>query len=188
MINSHRWLKWLGLSCSAGALLATTLLLSQHRSGTPTNRVVSTAAMMEQPVIIEHQGERTRWQLHAVKAEESPSPDDQQTQNADKMHLTQPRLEIFSDHGERITIQGDDAWFDPLKRHARFIGHVTIDYKPWLLQSAEALFDGVSGTLHIRGAFSAHGDRVTMHGADLTIDQAQQQLRVRRHITIEDQR
>jgi len=139
--------------------------------------------MMDQPVIIENRGEQVRWKLRATKAEQA-KPD----QKVKEMHLTQPSLEIFNNKKESVTIQGDDAWFDPIQRRASFVGHVTIDYQQWHLQSADALFDGVSGTVHIQGAFAAHGDRVTMHGTDLTIDQAQQRLEVRQHIIIKDQR
>jgi len=129
-------------------------------------------------VIVENRGEQVRWKLRASKAE----------QGLREMHLTQPRLEIFSENGRIIPIQGDAAWFDPIKRSARFVGHVSIDYQQWHLQSAEVLFDGANGTLHITGAFSAHGDHVTMHGKNLTGDQARQRLEVRHHIKIEDQR
>jgi len=139
--------------------------------------------MMEQPVIIENRGEKTRWKLRASKAEQAKPG-----QKIQALHLTAPHLEIFNSSGEGIPVQGDDAWFDPIKRSAHFVGHVTIDYQQWHLQSADALFDGISGTVHIKGAFTAQGDGVTMHGADLTVDQARQRLEVRRHITIKDQR
>ncbi|MDX8413581.1 MAG: hypothetical protein R8J85_05780 [Mariprofundales bacterium] len=159
------------------------MLLSQHPSSAPVTPSSSKTSMMEQPVIIENQGEQTRWKLRATKAEQAKPG-----QKIQALHLTAPHLEIFNSSGESIPVQGDDAWFDPIKRSAHFVGHVTIDYQQWHLQSADALFDGINGVVHIKGAFTAHGDHVAMHGADLTVDQAQQRLEVRHHITIEDQR
>ena len=176
---SIRSIKWLALALALGAVAATLLLLGRHRD-TPAAPAApaATQPVMEQPVIIENSGGKARWKLRATKAEQGPT----------SMRLTRPYLEMYDDHGQTIPIRGDAAWFDPLARTARFVGHVTIDYRQWHLQSAEALFDGGSGQLHIPERFLARGDRVTMRGADLTVDQPRQRIMVRRHIRIEDQR
>jgi len=162
-----------------GALVAMLLLLTRHPNhSAPTAQTSNAKSMMDQPVIIENRGEQVRWKLHALKAE----------QGLKQMHLIQPHLEIFDHDGSAIPIEGDEAWFNPLQRNARFVGHVRIDYRQWHLQSTEALFEGSTGKLHIAGKFSAHGDHVTMVGKDLTVDQPHQQIEVRHHVKIEDQR
>lgn len=130
---------------------------------------------MERPVIIENRGARVRWRLQALAAR----------QHAGRIRLTRPLLTLFDRDGNPIPVRGDQATFDPLKRTARFRGHVTIDYRSWHLQSTQARFDGARRTVRIPGAFSAVGEGRRMQGADLIIDERRQRLTVRRHVRIE---
>ncbi len=171
-----RGLKWLALACAIIPLMQAVLLLSKQDGVQPANTATQDErTTMDQPVMIENQGGTVRWKLRAERAEQMPHA----------MRLIHPVLNLFDRDGSPISIRGAHAWFDPLRRSARFAGNVTVDYRQWRLQSTEALFDGARGELHIPGRFTAHGDGRRMSGQDLTLNEESRTLTVRRHVRIE---
>ena len=187
LVNRHRRrpaphyqaLKWSALAAALVALGSMIYLLNHAGSATQSgHRSGSKGGFMDQPVIVEHQGDRLKWRLHARKAE----------QGLHSTHMTSPSLELYDSEGKPIPVRGDEAWFNPVSRNIRFQGHVRIDYQAWRVQTPLAVVDGLHGIIHLPQQFTAQGDGIRAHGTDLWIDQNKHHLEVKQHIWIEDRR
>ncbi|MDX8409089.1 MAG: LPS export ABC transporter periplasmic protein LptC [Mariprofundales bacterium] len=175
----YQALKWSALAATLIALASMIYLLNHaNPAARHDNLVDSKSGFMEQPVIIEHQGDRLKWQLRAKSAE----------QGLRSTHMFAPSLELYDDEGKPILVRGDEAWFDPISRNIRFTGHVRIDYQAWRVQTSQAVFDGLRSIIHLPQQFTAQGDGIHAHGTDLWIDQQKRRLEVKQHIWIEDRR
>jgi len=187
LVNRHRRrsaphyqaLKWSALAATLIALGSMIYLLNHANPATQSDHLAdSKGGFMDQPVIVEHQGDKLKWRLHAKKAE----------QGLHSTHMISPSLELYDSEGEAIPVRGDEAWFDPVSRNIRFEGHVRIDYQAWRVQTPLAVFDGLHSIIHLPQQFTAQGDGIRARGTDLWIDQQKHQMEVRQHIWIEDRR
>jgi len=171
-------LKWLALALVLIVIAAAALFFTLRESHAPTMQKIGGKSAIEQPVIVENDGGTQKWKLRAERAE----------QGLHTTHLFQATLELYDQQGVVIPIHGDEAWFDPIKRSARFVGHVTIDYQSWHVQSSQALFDSTAERVYLPKAFTAQGPEMEATGEDLVIDKRQQRLLVRKHVWINDLR
>ncbi|MDQ6950957.1 MAG: hypothetical protein Q9M26_04765 [Mariprofundales bacterium] len=180
--NRHRspltLLKWLALAGVFISIAGTIHLFIGRDSAILIKQKKAGNGTIEEPVIVEHDGGSLKWKLRARKA----------VRGLNSTHLLQATLELYDQAGIPILIRGDEAWFDPLKRSARFAGHVRIDYQSWRVQSSRATFDSAAGRVYLPDAFTVQGIGVRARGSDLVIDKRQQRIWVRKHIWIEDSR
>ena len=133
---------------------------------------------MEKPSIVERDGDRIIWRLDAEKA----------SQELKGMHLIEPRLELFSESGKPIPVQGREAWFDPASRNIRFEGAVVVDYEGWRLTSEVLDYDSDRQELLVPGAFNIRGKDIRARGKGMRLDRSTQRLWVENGVWIEDSR
>jgi lipopolysaccharide export system protein LptC len=128
-------------------------------------------------LIVERKGERIIWRLRAEKAEQ---------QLSGRMQLDAPRLEMFADDGEAVSVVGRRAWFDPLTRGIRFENDVRVRYQQWLLQSEALSYVSETDELRVPGHFEVTGETTRARGKGLRIKRQTQRLWVEDGIWIEE--
>lgn len=178
-LNYWTYVKWacLGLSAGTVALSFTWLWLAAPQAPRlQPHEDMDTGTRVERPLIVERDGERIVWRLQAEKAK----------QEIRGMHLTQPRLELFTESGKVIPVRGKQAWFQPLSRSIRFEGAVVVDYGEWQLQSEVLHYDSAADELHIPGDFRLKGDRMRARGRTLRARRYLQRIWVDNGVWIED--
>ncbi len=175
------YIKWGCLGISAGSLVLSFAWL--WLAGPPVQPASQqpekdAGTRVEKPSIVERDGERMVWRLNAEKAD----------QELRGMRLTEPRLELFSESGQVIPVQGNYAWFNPVTRNIRFEGAVVVGYKSWRLKSEVLDYDSAKQELHIPGAFHLQGDDIQARGKNMRAQRNTQRLWVENGIWIEDSR
>ncbi len=137
---------------------------------------VDAGTRVEKPLIVERDGDRMIWRLQADKAD----------QEVRGMHLTRPRLELFTESGKVIPVRGRQAWFQPLTRSIRFEGGVVVDYGQWHLRSEVLIYDSASDELRIPGDFRLKGKSLRARGNSLRAKRKQERIWVENGVWIED--
>ena len=172
-------LKWASLAVSVGSMVLAVGLMVFGDHGAQLLRVVSpvVGTKVEKPLIVERKGKRILWRLQADKAE-------QQTKGG--LLLSRPTLELFTDDGEKVTISGARARFDPLHRNIVFRQQVVALYRQWRLTCDTLAYDSSKDEVTVPGPFVARGDKVTIKGAGLRADRDSQRLWVEHGVNIED--
>jgi len=171
--------KWGCLGLSVGSMVASFVWLWLATPQAPPVQRQATAdpgTRVEKPLIVERDGDRMIWRLQADKAD----------QEARGMHLTNPRLELFTESGKVIPVHGRQAWFQPLHRSVRFEGGVVVDYGPWRLRSEVLVYDSDTDELRIPGDFRVKGERLRARGNHLRARRKQERIWVENGIWIED--
>lgn len=186
MQGRQHWalVKWSCLAISVGSIVVAAGLLWVNSKGVVTDepqQVTGEAAKqpqakVEKPLIVERKGEKIVWRLQADSAK-------QQEQG---MYLIEPRLELFSETGEVIPIQGREAWFEPIRKNIHFKGEVKISYREWTLQSEELRYDSGRDEVVVPGRFEAGKPGVTLRGRGLRVDRKTERLTVDHDVWVED--
>ncbi|MBF0282525.1 MAG: LPS export ABC transporter periplasmic protein LptC [Zetaproteobacteria bacterium] len=184
-------LKWLSLSLSIATVVIAVLLIwqksseqdqrlqtqnetsSQHQTANGGEQIE-----VEHPDIVERKGDKVIWRLTAQHA----ITDNQQ------MHLTAPILELYSERGEMIPIQGDEAWYEPEAKNIHFKGHVLVQHEHWRLTSDELRYESLRDIANIPGSFHMQGESVQLRGRTLELNRQSQQIEVKHDVWFEDQR
>lgn len=134
---------------------------------------------VEHPVIIEHREDKIVWRLKAELAEQRLDG---------SLQMQGPLLELYTDSGERIPIQGEQAWFSPIKKQAKFEGDVMVLYRDWELHCGELQYDGKADALHIPGSFRFTGPGISGEGHRLRASRRTEQIWVDEGVRIRDER
>ncbi|MDX8395868.1 MAG: LPS export ABC transporter periplasmic protein LptC [Mariprofundaceae bacterium] len=179
------WLKWGFLAISIGSILMAGALmwlqpkpmLAEQNPAT-VEQVKPARTEVEKPLIVERNGDRLIWRLQADTAE----------QQQDDMYLIQPRLELFTETGEVVPVQGKEAWFEPSKKNIRFKGVVIVKHREWTLETEALRYDSELDLIDIPGTFEMYRKDVKMHGRTMKIDRQTQQMTVAHDVWIQDSR
>jgi len=134
-------------------------------------------AHVDKPLIIERKAGKMTWRLNAKKAEQ---------ELGGRMHLIEPKLELFTESGKRIPMTGHEAWFEPLKKAIRFKGEVVIRYGDWVLYGDDVNYEHSKDTVHIPGKFRIDGKLTRVRGKGLTAWREKHHVRVEQAVWIED--
>jgi hypothetical protein len=180
-------LKWSSLGVSVGSIMIAVFFLldasksrvmdEPEQAGQPEQQEPQQAqTKVEKPLIVERKGEKIIWRLQA----------DEATQLQQGMHLIKPRLEMFTEAGELIPIQGSEAWFEPLRKNIRFKGAVQAGYREWALHSEELYYESGRDELTVPGKFTLVKPEITLRGRGLRVDRKTEQLRVDHDVWLED--
>jgi len=175
-----RMVKWFSLSISAGSVIVAIALMWLQG---PTE-LTSTAADQEQPrtkvespVVVERKDGLISWQLRAREASQ---------QLDGQMHLSTPKLLLFTKDGREIPVESDQAWLDPIKRNIRFEGNVIVHYEVWNLYTEVMIYENGNDELHIPETFRIKGETLRAHGEDLRLNRQTERITVDKGIWIED--
>jgi len=176
-----RYLKWACLSLSfASVVIAIGFMWAHNNAETLPEEVADTgeaaSTRVEKPLIVERKGERIVWRLKAESAK----------QHENTMLLTTPILELFTETNEVITVLGDQAWFEPLKRNIHFKGSVSVTYRDWLLLTDTLYFDSTRDEVIVPNNFTATGQHTTIKGRGLKAERKTQMLHVAHDVWVKD--
>jgi len=176
-----RYLKWGCLIVSAGSVVIAAGLMWSHNKTAAlpketTNTGEAASTRVEKPLIVERKGERIIWRLKAESAK----------QHENTMLLATPILELFTETNEVITVHGDKAWFEPLKRNIHFKGNVSVTYRDWVLLSDALYFDSTHDEVIVPNAFTATGQHTTFKGRGLKANRKTQMLYVAHDVWVKD--
>ncbi|MDX8403893.1 MAG: LPS export ABC transporter periplasmic protein LptC [Mariprofundaceae bacterium] len=177
-------MKWSCLAISVGSVVVSAGLLWMNSNNMLTDKpqqavieeVQQPEANIEKPFIVERKGEKIIWRLQADAAK-------QQEQG---MYLTEPRLEMFTETGEAIPIQGHEAWFNPIRKNIHFKGEVKISHREWTLRSEELRYNSKRDEVVVPGKFEVKKPGVTMRGRGLRVDRKTERLTVDHDVWIKD--
>jgi len=172
-------LKWASLAVSIGSMVLAVGLMVFGDHGAQLLKVMSpvVGTKVEKPLIVERKGKKILWRLQADKAEQQPKGG---------LRMTRPILELFTDAGEKVTISGQWASFDPLHRDIVFHQQVVALYQQWRLSSDTLAYVSRKDEVTVPGAFVATGDKMTIKGSGLHADRQSQRLWVEHGVNIED--
>jgi len=181
-LRSHAffWLKWTSLLLAVGsAVVAIALIWSagpdlllpnENPSAKPNTEV-------DAPVIVERKDGRVLWQLRAVEANQ---------QLDGKMHLLSPHLRLYTEAGEEINIEGNQAWFNPIQRDVEFSKAVIVHYQDWVLNSESLIYDSSQDQIRIPDAFTLHGKTLQARGKNMIFLRNSGQIQVNNGIWMRD--
>jgi len=175
-----RWLKWASLLVAVGSMVAALLLLwsgEPDQLAADTNLSKKPNTEVDAPVIVERKDGHVLWQLRAIEASQ---------QLDGNMHLTKPQLKLYTDAGQEIRINADQAWFNPLDRNVHFKGDVTTTYDQWILNSQALNYDSGQDRVIIPEQFDLQGDSLKAHGKHLIFARDSGKVDVLEGISIED--
>ncbi|MDQ6967903.1 MAG: LPS export ABC transporter periplasmic protein LptC [Mariprofundaceae bacterium] len=176
-----RYLKWGCLIVSIGSMSIAAGFMWSHNNATTlpketadTGEAASTR--VEKPLIVERKDERIIWRLKAESAK----------QHENTMQLVTPVLELFTETNEVITVHGNQAWFEPLKRNIHFKGSVSVTYRDWLLLTNSLYFDSTHNEVIVPNTFTATGPHTIFKGRGLKADRKTQILHVAHDVWVKD--
>jgi len=175
-----RWVKWASLTVSVGSILLAIVLM--WRAG-PTEVEQSSVASerpkteVEKPVIVERKDGAVIWQLRATEAKQ---------QLDGKMHLILPILTLFTQQGREVTIDGQQAWFDPLQRNIHFQDQVNINYDVWRVKTSSLIYDSTADEIHVPEKFNLKGGMISARGKNMRLRRDGNQINVDEGIWIQD--
>ncbi len=172
-------LKWGSLALSMGAVIAAIILMQNGgpKQAAPARNAAQPKTEVESPVIVERKNGKITWQLRAGEA----------TQQLDgNMHLLRPTLVVFTDSGQTITIDSDQAWFEPVRRDVRFKDHVVVHFNDWVMRSELMLYVSAKDEIQAPGAFKLSGKNIKAHGSKMRFHRSTEELDVDDGIWIED--
>jgi len=179
-----RVVKWSSLGVSIGSLVLAAGLLWMNSKVAVSEKPVQASVesvkqpetQVEKPLIVERKGDQIIWRLQAEEAK----------QQGQGMHLIEPRLELFTEIGEVIPIEGSEAWFEPTKKNIHFKGSVKAKYRDWILLCDEFRYDGGLDELVVPGSFKVSKPDVKLRGRGLHVDRKTQSLRIAHDVWVED--
>jgi len=178
-----RSLKWGFLLLSLGSIVVAAALMWSHSGAeklpekTP-GTASEASTRVEKPLIVERKGEKIIWRLKAESAK----------QHEQTMLLTTPVLELFTENEEVVTVHGDKAWFEPLKRNIHFKGTVNVSFREWTLVSDSLKFDSLHNEVIVPDAFTATGQDIVIKGRGLKVNRETQILHVAHDVWVKDSR
>lgn len=143
----------------------------------PTKAADQNRTQVDKPLIVERKGKRILWRLQAQKAEQ---------ETKDGMHLIIPKLDLFTESGEIIPVQGKEAWFKPASQSIRFKGDVEVHYRTWILKCQTLNYNHRTEQLYIPGKFRITGDSIRIRGKGLTAFRKSQRIVVDHGVWIKD--
>lgn len=186
MQGRQRWalVKWSCLAVSVGSVVVAAGLMWVNSKNIVTDEPQQvTGEAAEQPqakieklFIVERKGEQIVWRLQADSAK----------QQEKGMYLIEPRLELFTETGEVIPVQGREAWFEPIRKNIQFKGGVKIGYREWTLHSEELRYDSERDEMVVPGRFEVKKTGMTMRGRGLRVDRKTERLTVDHDVWVED--
>ncbi len=130
------------------------------------------------PLIVERDGARIVWRLHAELAEQRDAG----------MQLRWPRLELFTESGEVVTIRARYAYFDPGGRNLDFRSHVWVQYRDWHVQTERLRYLGRQDVIVIPGHFRATSHEATVSGRQMRAERKTQRLFIAHDVHVRDLR
>jgi len=176
-------IKWAGLATSVvSVLLAGVLMWQAGPSGpimTPVDQGATNQTQVESPVIVERRNGRVIWQLEAGEAKQ---------QLDGQMHLTRPKLTLYTESDAKIPVSSDEAWFDPIRRNIRFTKNVVVLYQGWHLKCGMLMYSSSKDELAIPDAFTLTGKQMHATGKNMRINRSDELLYVDSGIMIDDTR
>jgi len=185
-MQDRHWslVKWSSLAVSIGSIVIAAGLLWVNSKVAVTDKPVEAVledskqpeAKVEKPLIVERKGERIIWRLQAEEAK-------QQDQG---MYLVEPRLELFSETGEAIPVEGAEAWFEPVRKNIHFKGSVKAQFRDSILLSDELRYDSAKDEMVVPGKFTMTRPKLKMRGRGLRVDRKSQTLKVAHDVWVED--
>lgn len=131
---------------------------------------------VEQPLIVERNGEKLTWRLQAKSAR----------QEEGVMILQDPTLELFTEQQEVVRIVSEKAWFEPLQRNIEFKGHVQAFYRDWQLKSDVLKYRSVQDQLTVPGRFELESPETQVHGRGLRANRQTQEIFISHETWIRD--
>jgi LPS export ABC transporter protein LptC len=178
--RAWRIVKWISLAISAGSVILAIMLIwlesPTELAPTPADKE-QPQTRVENPVVVERKDGQIVWQLRAEEAKQ---------QLNGKMHLSKPKLLLFTKDELKIPIESEQAWFDPLQRNIRFQGNVIIHYEAWDLYAEVMIYDNSKDEMYIPETFRIKGETLRAHGEDLRLNRQTEHLTVDKGIWIED--
>ena len=185
-MQDRHWtvVKWGSLGVSIGSMVVAAGLLWVNSKVAVSDKPIQASvesskqpeAKVEKPLIVERKGDRIIWRLQAEEAK-------QQDQG---MHLIEPRLELFTETGEVIPVEGTEAWFEPARKNIHFKGSVKAQYRDWTLLCDEFRYDGGQDELVVPGSFKVSKPDMKLRGRGLRVDRKTQILTVAHDVWVED--
>jgi len=178
--RAWRMIKWASLTISTGSVILAVILMWRESPtdliSTPTDQE-QPQTRVEKPVIIERKDGQITWQLRAKEAKQ---------QLDGKMHLSNPELLLFTKDKQGISIESEQAWFNPLQRNIRFQGNVVAHYEVWDLYAETLVYENAKDEIHIPEAFRIKGETLRAHGEDLRLNRQTENLTIDKGVWIED--
>ncbi len=175
--------KWSALGVSLGSIVLSIALAGMAGKRQPPAQASAGGdqpgarqTRVEKPLIVERDGERVVWKLSAGEASQ---------QLDGRMRLTLPVLTLYAEDGRAIPVKSDMAWFQPLKRHIVFEGHVRVRDGRRLLTCGRLIYAGLKNEILVPGAFRASEPGRRARGRNMRIRRASETLDVRGGIVIE---
>jgi len=181
MRNSFwQWLKWASLVISVGSIVIAIALMwlqAPQEIAVEGEQTEKPQTRVESPVIVERKDGEIIWQL---KAEEAKQQLDGQ------LNLISPTLILFTQSGDRVTINSRQAWFNPISRDVRFQDQVTVLYGAWQLSSELIIYTSATDVLHVPEKFSIKGKTMSARGKNMRLHRSREEINVDDGIWIQD--
>ena len=185
-MQDRHWalVKWSSLDVSIGSVVVAGGLLWANSRVAVSDKPVQAGlesskqpeAKVEKPLLVERKGERIIWRLQAEEAK----------QQDQRMYLIEPRLELFTETGEVVPVEGAEAWFEPIRKNIHFKGSVKARYRDWILLCDELRYDGGRDEMVVPGSFKVSKPDVKLRGRGLRVDRKTQNLRIAHDVWVED--
>jgi len=175
-----QWLKWASLILSIGSVavaVALKWLKSPQEIATETAQTDQPQTRVESPVIVERKDGEIVWQLRAKEANQ---------QLDGQLNLVSPTLNLFTKSGQKVTINSEQAWFNPVSRDVRFQNKVQVIYDDWQLTAEMMVYTSATDLLHIPGPFSIKGKTISAKGKNMSLHRGSEEINVDEGIWIQD--
>ncbi len=175
-----RSLKWTSLIVSVASIIVAIILMRVSGPKEATSAKTDaeeTKTRVESPVIVERKDGKVTWQLRAREANQ---------QLDGKMHLIKPKLALFTEGGQKINIESDQAWFEPLQRNIRFKHHVVVHYGDWSMRTKVMVYVSAKDEIHVPGKFRVQGKSIRARGKNMLLHRITGKIDVEDGIWIED--
>ncbi len=174
------WLKWASLLISVGSIVAAIAMMwlqAPQEMAVESEHTEKPQTRVESPVIVERKDGEIIWQLKANEAKQ---------QLDGQLKLIFPTLILFTQSGDKVTINGQQAWFNPISRDVRFQDQVTVLHETWLLTSELIIYTSATDVLHVPEKFSIKGKTVSARGKNMRLYRGREEITVDDGIWIQD--
>ncbi len=178
--QAWRWIKWASLAVSVGSVALAILLM--WLAGPAEVEKVEVAkeppkTEVESPVIVERKGGKIIWKLRAIEAKQ---------QEDGRMLLFEPELVLFTNSGAEITIDGQQAWFEPIERNISFQNQVSVQHETWTMHTKALTYNSARDEAHAPEAFTIEGETLSAKGKNMRLQRSSDQIKVDDSIWIQD--
>jgi len=178
-----RWLKrgFAGLSIGSVLLAVYFMTTAGHNIQEALDVVaIQTGSRVEKPDIKSYQGDRLSWRLQARSAQEKQ----------DALQLEQPMIELYTDAGEVISIQGEQGIYRESADVIDLQGRVQVGYQGWVIRSERLNYQQKQQVVHIPSSFDMQRDGIHIQGKGMRIEKNKGMLQVEQgvHMRIEETR